>query len=393
MALIAISAVLAAGVLLELSVRALADVDDDGNVLVLGRRLEPYRPPAERVARLAQRFEGESAFLVYDAATGWSPKPSSMSDDGLYHYDEGGRRVAPAPADPPEDAPRVGLFGDSFVHGDDVPWEASLAGHLEQGFVRAGRPVHVLNFGVPGYGMDQALLRFLEQGRIAELDIVVFGFQSENVNRNVNLVRCLMWWRTGLPFSKPRFVLTDGELELVNRPPVPPESLPDVLRELESWDLLRYESFYDPDDYRERPWSWSRAACLLEKALVPPSRRDWFDPAGEPAQLTLAIVRRFREEVERAGARFVVLHVPKRDDLVLLMAGRPLEYATLVDGLRGIAPWIDPAPRMLAAAQTGSLDGLFVGGARGGHYADSANRIAAEVLAEELLAGADDPGD
>lgn len=386
-AFLALGALLVAAAGIELAVRAAAEVDADGNVVVLGRRLRPYRPPAARVARLAERFD-EDAFLVYDPDTGWSPRPGATSSNGLYHYDDSGLRVPPVPRAVPEGALRVGLFGDSFIHGDDVAYADSLAGALAAAGERGGHPIEVLNFGVPGYGMDQALLRYRKLGRTAELAVVVLGFQSENVNRNVNLVRSLMWWKTGLPFSKPRFVPDEDRLRLVNHPPVPPDRLPDTLRDLRAWEALPYEYFYDPEDYRPRPWEASRAASLLFTALAPRHKPSIVAANGEPARVTLAIVAHFAREAQEDGARFAVLHVPKHDDLAALEAGGRLEYEDLAEAVRAGVEWIDPAPRMLAAAGDASLDDLFVGRSSGGHYAAAGNAAAAEALAEALLATA-----
>ena len=39
-------------------------------------------------------------------------------------------------------------------------------------------------FGVPGYGLDQAFLRYLEEGRRFGFDVVLIGFMTENIFRH-----------------------------------------------------------------------------------------------------------------------------------------------------------------------------------------------------------------
>ena len=85
----------------------------------------------------------------------------------------------------------------------DINWEMKLN--------QAGIRAEALNFGVSIYGMDQAFLRWQNAGRGYAPDIVIFGFQPENLNRNVNIFSTLYYgWNI---FSKPRFVLTGGGAE------------------------------------------------------------------------------------------------------------------------------------------------------------------------------------
>ena len=74
--------------------------------------------------------------------------------------------------------------------------------------------------GFSAYAMDQAFLRWKTLGRKYSPDIVLFGFQAENVNRNVNMLRAFYVAGTGIPFSKPRFILSN-EGRLRNTEPNP----------------------------------------------------------------------------------------------------------------------------------------------------------------------------
>ena len=78
--------------------------------------------------------------------------------------------------------------------------------------------------------------------RICVPQLVVFGLQFENVQRNTNLVRAIYNPRTGLSFAKPRFVLDDKRLRMVNHPCVSPQELPDILRNFEQWQWSEDEA-------------------------------------------------------------------------------------------------------------------------------------------------------
>ena len=87
-----------------------------------------------------------------------------------------------------------------------------------------------MNFGVGGYGMGQAFLRWLHLGAQFQPDIVIFGLQPENLKRNVNVFRQMLV-PAGMPFSKPRFALIAQELTLLNAPTLPPEQLTAVFED------------------------------------------------------------------------------------------------------------------------------------------------------------------
>ena len=120
---------------------------------------------------------------------------------------------------PPAGVLRLACFGDSFTHGSEVSTEDTWAYQLEQ---RDSR-LEVLNFGVGGYGTDQALLRFRHAG-LRGAQVALIGLMPENIGRNVNRYRPLWYPATQGCVAKPRFVMTDRGLESV------PSPLPDEER-------------------------------------------------------------------------------------------------------------------------------------------------------------------
>ncbi len=72
---------------------------------------------------------------------------------------------------------RILFFGDSFVLGAGVPPARSLPKALER---RLGPGVEVLNFGVYGYGPDQAQRAFRADGARLEPDLVLLGLFPGN---------------------------------------------------------------------------------------------------------------------------------------------------------------------------------------------------------------------
>ncbi|MFQ5636352.1 MAG: hypothetical protein ACE5G3_13625, partial [Gammaproteobacteria bacterium] len=145
------------------------------------------------------------------------PEPGPAPTE--YYYDLGWEPVYPnehgyrGPAMDTDEA-AVAVFGDSYTkaHPDlEKSWPYLLAQDL-------GRPV--LNFGVSGYGTDQAYLRF-EKRYVGRLDVpyVVLLVMSENIARTVNVYRGFYQRMRKVRPTKPRFVLNaEGEIELLPNP-------------------------------------------------------------------------------------------------------------------------------------------------------------------------------
>jgi hypothetical protein len=155
---------------------------------------------------------------MFDPELGWTVRPNVSSRDGSVHTDALGRRTLRRY--PEERAPgtrRIVASGDSFTWADEVADGEGWCARLEE----AHEDWEVWNWGVGGYGTDQALLRLRREmvraGR-GPVDAVVVGLMIENIGRNVNRYRP-RWHSSSLPSAKPRFlVLVGGGLELLPQP-------------------------------------------------------------------------------------------------------------------------------------------------------------------------------
>lgn len=386
--LLVVGATLLALLTAECAVRLMGRVDADGNFQFRGRIVGRRHPPVAAVREtLVEYRSSTSSRMIYDATTGWKPRPRIVTHGGNYRYDARGIRTAGNDYDltPADGSLRIALFGDSFTHGDDVPFEQTWGALLEAELNRRGVRTEVINFGVSAYAMDQAFLRWRSLGQEYSPDVVLFGFQAENVNRNVNMLRAFYAGGTGIPFSKPRYVLQDGRLRLINSPTLPLERIPEVMSNMESWKLAGYEAFYDSARFRSRFWHGSRFLSLVVEALSEPSSvgpvrlSDPFRLDAEPARVSREILREFRRDAARQDAAFVVVHLPKQADLQRLLQVRSCVYQALLDRLSQEHVLVDPQPQLLAACRSESLDRLFQR-----HYSPAGNRIIAEVVAEFL---------
>ena len=160
---------------------------------------------------------------------GWLPSPD--------HFDAAGSRPVPAFPDPMHTRACASLYGDSFTEGAGVNPEHAWSNILSE-FLHC----RLANYGVSGYGTDQAYLRFLDNSS-DQAKVVILGFLSENLMRNVNQLRNLIDSTSTACPLKPRFVLNEqGELALV---PIPrlTENEYNALRE-DPGRILAEEFFY-----------------------------------------------------------------------------------------------------------------------------------------------------
>ena len=117
---------------------------------------------------------------IRDPVLGW-PAPNTFGQDG--ERDAVGSRIIPLFPDPASYSPCVALYGDSFTWSSEVDhahaWSNVLSGLLQ---------CRVANYGVGGYGTDQAYLRFLHNEKDVA-PIAILNHLSENILRNVNQFR------------------------------------------------------------------------------------------------------------------------------------------------------------------------------------------------------------
>jgi hypothetical protein len=366
----------------EAVLRALSRSDVDGNLYVGDTRLRPYQLPLRAIESRAATYYGSTeTVLIEDPDVGWKPRP--LGRNALYAYDARTVRIdpdasapEPAPAQPPL---RILLFGDSFTHGDEVPYRDSWGHLLGEELRAAGIAAQIQNLGVGGYGMDQALLRWRAVADELPADLVIFGLQLVDVERNTSMIPQLAM-KTRLPFSKPRFVLAGAELRLVNSPAPPVRELADTVRNIARWPLARYESAYDPADYAARPWQGSRLASLVEQRIYELLTSDPFLPPEERA-LARRIVEEFRDDVQRRGADFMVVSLPRERYLRDRLETGALPGADFLRELSADFRFVGTEDRLHAARDGDSFRSFFM---PGGHFTRAGNTIVAAQVAQAV---------
>jgi len=351
--------------------------------MFLGRPLPPFGAithPQQR-ERLAGD-EAPSGIGQFDAELGWTVRPSSVSDDGLFVIDALGARgpreygALPAPG-----KRRVITFGDSFTFGDEVPVESSFQWLLEQ----RAPALEVLNFGVGGYGTDQAFLRYQRLGNLGA-EVACMGILLENIGRNVNRYRPLWNTRTGICVTKPRFVLdAGGALELVPQPFGSRAELRTAILDGTLFEhIAEHEHWLGPRVFTGRLSSLARlcAGYFAYRARSP--ARLWSHPEGEPFRVTLALLEAFHRRALADGARLApILVFPSKEDLRNHgLPGHPYWGPFFAELERRGIPFVDlvtPITERARALGDGAASLYW-----GGHLSRTGNTIVAEELARWL---------
>ena len=170
----------------------------------------------EWIRRHAARESPPYGFDIHHPTRGWALRPRlrnvpafqgkilNTNSRGLRGTSEHSIRAAPGKS-------RILLLGDSFSFGEEVSdWETAAA-RLETLLP----DTEVLNLGVHGYGLDQMLIYYQEEGSGYHPDRVILGFVYEDIHRDILSFR---------DFAKPRFYLRpDGSLRSANLPIPSPE--------------------------------------------------------------------------------------------------------------------------------------------------------------------------
>jgi hypothetical protein len=251
------------------------------SVDVLRKRIQGDQNDASNrlrwIADRKRKGEVADSFDIHHPRLGWALRPDIrelrvFGDRVLNSNSRGLRGRREIPYEKPAGVRRVLVLGDSFTFGQDVSDDETYCHQLERLLPGA----EVLNLGVHGYGHDQMLLYFQEEGVKYRPDVVLLGFLYDDMERN------LVGFRD---YAKPRFEQRDGRLELRNVPVPPPEQMlrqePYRSKFLDLWTILRAR------------WEWRSGAA-----------------EARMKRLTLAILDEIASAARGVGAQPAFAYLP-----------------------------------------------------------------------------------
>ena len=183
----------------------------------------------------------EVHYTKYDELLGWANIPNIEIMDvygpGIYlkNNSQSFRNNKDFSISIPKEKIRIICSGDSFTHGDGVDNEhtwcqqlTSIDNHLE-----------TINVGQSGYGIDQAYLWYMRDGKKFEHNIQIFAFVIDDFYRMENS-------RYNGLYSKPILKLINNELEVKNIPvSIYPYLFPKLTQLVNCFDDFRFYGLFN----------------------------------------------------------------------------------------------------------------------------------------------------
>lgn len=298
----------------------------------------------------------------YSERLGWEPRPGArfVVDGAPTTINTHGYRGDARPREPGAGRERVVLVGDSVAFGYGVADDHTFAHLLDP----ARERFETVNLAVPGYGVDQSLLRYELSGSRWHPHVVVLNLCVDNDLADIMLPVFLYDGQ----HPKPRFELRNGVLELHDS-------------QLRLNPPARLGLWLSERSHLYRRLAWGRSRDVKSGALEHWSarRRRVLEKPWPAVNLMAALVGRLRQNAERDGARLALVIHPNKAGY----RGGPrwVERLTSKPALRGL--------QIVRLADAYREQGLTFGhvAADGiGHLSPQGHRIAARALRAALEA-------
>jgi len=290
----------------------------------------------------------------------------------------------------------IAVFGDSFTKGHPVI-EESWPHLLEQ---KLARPV--LNFGVGGYGTDQAYLR-LEKRYAGKLETpyVALLVMSENIARVVNRYRGFYTRKINRSLTKPMFHKGEnGKIHLLPNPLATEDDVstlgnPDFLEEIGAQDYwYRYFAQFNLNHFVRFPYSYYLLKALpyyiqrgFQHRVQNHTEWEHLYQHEEATDILRFVILKFVDRARELGTVPVIVFLPNQKDLVDYQdAGqtvyrdfydslKPGQHAHMYDALAWFVPLLDEGEQISAFFESGL----------GGHYNPEGEGVISEGLYHSLM--------
>lgn len=322
--------------------------------------------PAHLQLDEAQRFVSSKTF---DPELGWDKNPIARN------YVGGKRYLAQS-------------YGDSFVEGAEVGPDHTWQAQFEQLTGAA-----ILNLGVGGYGLDQAVLKFEKHARNYSTRLAILGLYPQTYRRALSY-HPFYYFANSEAFTfafKPIFVKEDGRFKLMPPPCADAACLMEALsnRDHEIWRQLKGHDYWylknQGKPTADFPITLAYAQVLpqiLHQRRERQGTENYFFVNDQSFQLVEYLITRFVKSSRNFGMTPVCLLLYAPVDLKVIKAGIRLDDKLIKFLEKSDVPHVDTARHILAQYRQ---DDDFMGlSAPEGHLNERGNRLVAESLAQGL---------
>lgn len=397
---------------MEIGLNILVQPSENSSGIFLGNELPPLKPlppgPVphyqERITALDKNRDQWYESLVVDNKNvtrgdlwgifredellGHAPQENARSKQGWWQSNNMGARARlNVTATKPQDKQRILFFGDSYTQGSRVPQEETFVWYLNT----LATDVEAINFGVDGYSMGQAYLRFGVVKDQLEFDrVITFIVPTADLWRDINVSRYIGGgWPSYWAF--PRFVEQDAALKLIPGPYKNLQALLDDNRDkvnqrltdhLRTYDRFYLTSWYEPTPVLDSSvmfklakvwWSQRKEAALSEQLKHPDS---------EAMRVVKKIFTAMDKDVNAKAGKFSLFILPTYSDIGKY--GQHPEYKNIWDKMANeLCASLDECFDVMSAMQKLSSQDLDKG-YDGSHYGPSTNKRIAEFIQSSL---------
>ena len=286
------------------SISRLLVIEKDGGEFLLGRSWRYVLPIRYDDRMELEEGRSSGAYRVYDSLLGWSHGFWQTSDSMYYSDDNGYRCSRDTWLGKISSSSHYDLIciGNSFTHGDAVPYEDTWAHMISESTGRS-----VLNMGVGGYGIDQAVIRFMSTEKTC--DTAILGLVAGDLERSLTTV--YNYYKGGVK-TKPKFKFEDSGYVLLNVPCVKPGEF--VKRPVTPEVENVYRGIDGYNDYLNKEGKWWTHAMFLRLIFSSIEQRRHKKPPvymtkGSEFEYSIRIIEVFKQHCASKGIVPIVLMI------------------------------------------------------------------------------------
>ena len=189
--------------------------------------------------------------------------------------------------------------------------------------------------------MDQSYLRFKKDVLAWKPDVAILGFPLSDLDRSLTVYPFISSPHWGIPFSKPRIVLNDGGLRILNVPTVPPQTM-FAMGSISDLPFLKYDY-----GYRGTSGNGVSGTCPMQSggcSVISGEIR------GPPRKSSFASTRRFyvpSSSLQTNTTLFRSSRSFRVGTIKRLMRGEEREAQVILERLASAVPIVDTTPCVL----------------------------------------------
>lgn len=275
--------------------------------------------------KIIQFLDDGLHYRCFDSALGWVNKPranvsieSGKRNINVNINADGFRSTRRYEKKKDANVTRILTLGDSFTFGSEVDDSECWSSILEC----KDSNFEVLNAGVPGFGLDQSLLYFKRLNEDWNPDVVIVSYMTMLWLRHLNTFQPFRSKRS-IPLSKPRFLVENGKLNLLDNYLNSPQKYESFLEKPNAFlkQLGRNDYFYSSEFGSSSPeyGNFVKLLYLLmgdqtkEKAEL--YTNGYYNQEHEGYSLTIAILDEFVNAIRKINAKPIILFFPTKQDI------------------------------------------------------------------------------